>query len=136
MVAVVAIVIAFAMTKGSGSGNQADSKQTTSAAASTAPSTQSSSTPSASATPFSSAKVDAVTLVLAGGAQQSNQWTGADAAGGTYVDHMGTVGASVAWTVTVPEDGPYTFFISYGNAGGDAKGGRAEPAQRHGLATQ
>ena len=32
----------------------------------------------------------------------------------------GQAGASVSWTVTVPEDGPYTFFISYGNAGQDA----------------
>src|SRR5882757_7391928 len=121
VVAVVAVVIAFAMTNSSGdSGNQADSKQTTSAAASTAPSDQTSSTPSASATPFSSAKVDAATLVLSGGAQTSTEWSGADASGGTYVDHMGTVGAAVTWTVTVPEDGSYTFFISYGNAGADA----------------
>jgi hypothetical protein len=26
----------------------------------------------------------------------------------------------VTWTVTVPEDGPYTLFTSYGNAGADA----------------
>lgn len=120
VVAVVAIVIALAMANGSGEDNQAEGTQTTPPVATTAPSTTPSTTPSPSATPFSSEKVDAATLVLAGGAQQSTEWPGADAAGGKYVDHMGTVGASVAWTVTVPEEGSYTFFISYGNAGDDA----------------
>jgi hypothetical protein len=120
VVAVVAIVIAIAMTNSPGDGdNEADSKQTTSAV-STAPSTDPSTTRSATATPFSSAKVDVATLALSGGAQTSTKWTGADASGGTYVDHMGTVGAAVTWKVTVPEDGSYTFFISYGNAGADA----------------
>jgi hypothetical protein len=64
--------------------------------------------------------VDAATLTLAGGARTSTQWPGADADGGTYVDSMTSVGASATWTVTVPEDGPYTFFVSYGNAGPDA----------------
>ncbi|WP_405582892.1 carbohydrate-binding protein [Streptomyces sp. NBC_01190] len=120
VVAAVAIGIAFAMTNGSGDDKKKLGDQPTGApAASSAPSTAP--TPSsAEPTPFDSQKVDAATLALSGGAAKSNQWPGADAAGGTYVDHMGQAGASVAWTVTVPKDGPYTFFISYGNAGDDA----------------
>jgi hypothetical protein len=116
VVAAVAIGIAFAMTNSSGSKKQADGKQTTAPAASsgTAPSTQPSTSASAPA-PFTSQKVDASTLALAGGAQQSTQWPGSAAS--TYVDHMNAVGASAAWTVTVPKDGPYTLFLSYGNAG-------------------
>lgn len=124
VVAAVAVGIAFAMTNSSGDKkNQGDGKPTPSAASTTPSATQT--TPSASPTQFVSQKVDAATLTLAGGAQQSTQWPGANAAGGTYVDHMGTVGASVLWTVTVPTDGKYTFFISYGNAGDDAKLGLA-----------
>lgn len=120
VVAAVAIGIAFAMTNGSGDDKkgQAADKPTTPAVSSTAPSTQA--TPSATPTPFDSKPVDAAKLTLGGGAQQSNQWPGANAAGGTYVDHMAQVGASATWTVTVPEDGKYTFFVDYGNAGPDA----------------
>lgn len=121
VVAAVAIGIAFAMTNGSGDDNDAttDPKPTpTAQVTTTAPSTQ----PSPSATPaqFASPKVDAATLALVGGARQSTEWPGANGAGGMYVDQMTGVGASVTWTVTVPEDGAYTFFISYGNAGDDA----------------
>lgn len=122
VVAVVAIAIAFAMTNGSGDDKKkqsADDKPSTPAVTATTPSTQAT-TPSATPAPFDSKKVDVATLALAGGAQQSNQWPGAGAANGTYVDHMAQVGASVTWTVTVPKDGPYTFFVYYGNAGPDA----------------
>ncbi|WNI16049.1 carbohydrate-binding protein [Actinacidiphila sp. ITFR-21] len=120
VVAAVAIGIAFAMTNGSGDDGkkQADGKATSAPVTSTAPTTEP--TPSATPTEFASPKVDAATLALAGGAQQSNQWPGADAANGTYVDHMGQPGASATWTVTVPRDDSYTLFISYGNAGKDA----------------
>jgi hypothetical protein len=118
IVAAVAIGIAYAMTNGSGSDkNTAKDKPTTAPVTSAAPSQT---TPSVAPTPFDSSKVDAATLVLGGGAQQSTQWPGASASGGTYVDHMTTVGASVTWTVTVPKDGPYTLFTYYGNAGDDA----------------
>jgi hypothetical protein len=119
VVAVVAIAIAFAMTNSSGdSGDKADGKATASASqpASTAPSQEPSATPSN----FDSPKTDAATLNLAGGAQPSTEHPGANAAGGTYVDHMATQGATVTWTVTVPKADQYTFFISYGNAGPDA----------------
>ncbi|WP_225845464.1 CBM35 domain-containing protein [Streptomyces sp. HPF1205] len=121
VVAAVAIGITVAVVNGSGDSgkkNTADTHPTTAPATSTAPSTQP--TPSAAPTPFASKPVDAATLTLAGGAQTSTQWPGANAAGGTYVDHMTAVGASATWNVTVPEDGPYTLFISYGNAGADA----------------
>jgi hypothetical protein len=119
VVAAVAIGIAFAMTNGDGKGDKGDKAATTpTSVASTAPSTQP--TPSATPSQFDSGKTDASTLALAGGSKQSNQWPGASAANGTYVDGMGTPGATVAWNVTVPEDGAYTFFIDYGNAGQDA----------------
>jgi hypothetical protein len=120
VVVAVAIGIGIAMTNSSGKGDQADDKPT--ATATSAPTTEPSSSPTPSATPtqFVSDKVDAATLTLAGGAQQSTEWTGANAAGGTYVDHMNEVGASATWTVEVPEDGEYTFFIDYGNASDDA----------------
>ncbi|WP_328914059.1 MULTISPECIES: hypothetical protein [unclassified Streptomyces] len=119
VVAAVAIGIAFAMTNGSGGGKkQATDQQTTAPATSTAPSTEP--TTQEPPKPFDSKKVDASTLVLAGGAQQSTEHSGANAAGGVYVDHMAQVGASATWTVTVPKDDSYTFFINYGNAGPDA----------------
>lgn len=118
IVAAVAIGIAFAMTRGSGSDDKTANKPTTPPVTSVQP-TQT--TPSAVApTPFDSTMTDASTLVLAGGAQQSTQWPGAAAADGKYVDHMAQVGASVTWTVTVPKDDTYTFFTYYGNAGDDA----------------
>ncbi|MFC4033570.1 carbohydrate-binding protein [Streptomyces polygonati] len=115
VVAAVAIGIAFAMTNGSGDDGKKQAATTPPSApvTSAAPSTQP--TPSASATPFASPKVDASSLALAGGAAQSTQWPGSDS--GTYVDHMTQPGATVSWTVTVPKDDSYTFFISYGNAG-------------------
>ncbi|WP_433890160.1 carbohydrate-binding protein [Streptomyces sp. CA-111067] len=120
VVAVVAIVIAFAMTNGGGDKgkNQADDKPTTPPVTSAAPSK----TAAAPTTPppFASKTTDVSTLALAGGAVPSTQWPGAKAAGGTYVDHMDNVGASVTWTVTVPTDGDYTLFVGYGNAGKDA----------------
>lgn len=118
VVAVVAVVIVVAMMNGSGDKNKADDKPTTPpVTATSAPTTGS--TPSAAPTQFVSDKVDAATLQLAGGAAQSTETPGANAAGGTYVGNMGTVGASATWTVTVPRDGKYTFFVDYGNAGPD-----------------
>jgi len=119
VVAAVAIGIAFAMTNGSGNKGDAADGPTGAPTATSAPPTTSAS-PSASAAPFSSKKTDAATLTLAGGAQPSTEHPGANAAGGTYVDHMAAQGASATWTVTVPKDGKYTFFISYANAGPDA----------------
>jgi hypothetical protein len=121
VVAAVAVGIAFAMTNGSGSdGKKQDADKATTAPPVTTGTPSTKPTPSATPVDFASGKVDAATLALAGGAQQSNQWPGADATNGTYVDHMAQAGASVTWTVNVPTDGPYTIFVSYGNAGADA----------------
>lgn len=118
IVAAVAIGIAYAMTNGSGSDKNTANDKPTSAPVTSAAPTQT--TPSAAPTQFDSSKVDASTLPLGGGAAKSTQWPGASASGGTYVDHMTAVGASVTWTVNVPADGPYTLFTYYGNAGDDA----------------
>ncbi|SHM31400.1 carbohydrate-binding protein [Actinacidiphila paucisporea] len=119
VVVAVAIGIGIAMSQGDGKPDKAaDNKPTTPAVTNSAPTTEP--TPSASPSQFASDKVDASTFALAGPAAKSTQWPGANAAGGTYVDGMGQPGASATWTVTVPEDGDYTFFISYGNAGPDA----------------
>ncbi|MEW1863651.1 hypothetical protein AB0399_25330 [Streptomyces sp. NPDC088194] len=119
VVAAVAIGIAFAMTNSSGDKKkQADDKPTGATSASTAPSQSAS--PSATPAPFDSKKVDASTLALTGGAAKSTEHPGANASGGTYVDSMGTQGATVSWTVVVPKDDAYTYFVSYANAGPDA----------------
>jgi hypothetical protein len=117
VVVAVAIGIAVAMSQGDGKANEADNKPTTAPVSSAAPTTPSQ-TPSATPSQFASDKVDASTFALAGPAATSTQWAGSNA--GTYVDHMNQAGASATWTVTVPEDGAYTFFVSYGNAGPDA----------------
>jgi hypothetical protein len=117
VVVAVAIGIAIAMSNGSGKDDQADDKPTPPPVSSAAPTTPSQ-TPSAAPSQFASDKVDASTFALAGTAATSTQWPGANA--GTYVGNLNQVGASATWTVTVPEDGDYTFFISYGNAGPDA----------------
>ncbi|WP_327290600.1 hypothetical protein [Streptomyces sp. NBC_01198] len=119
VVAAVAIGIAFAMSQSDGKDDTAGDKPSSAPSATSAPTTQPT-TPSAAPTKFASDKVDAATLALAGGAVTSTQWPGANAANGMYVDHMNAVGASATWTVTVPEDGDYTLFVDYGNAGPDA----------------
>ncbi len=117
VVAAVAIGIAFAMTNGSGDKNSAGDKPSAPVTSASAP-TQPTQPPKTA--PFSSQKVDVSTLALDGGAATSTEHPGANATGGIYVDNMATPGASVTWTATVPKDGKYTFFISYGNAGPDA----------------
>ncbi|KRV51157.1 hypothetical protein AQ490_02905 [Wenjunlia vitaminophila] len=64
---------------------------------------------------------DAVKLRPEGGAHPESQYSGALAEGGSYIAGMDTVGASVTWTFTVPEDGQYRVNVRYGNAGGEAK---------------
>jgi hypothetical protein len=120
VVAAVAIGIAFAMTNGSGDNKDKASDKPPSSVAASATPTQTTPSASAEPTPFDSKMTDASGLTLAGGAQQSTEHPGAAAKGGVYVDHMTQVGASVTWTVDVPEDGQYTLFTYYGNAGDDA----------------
>lgn len=58
-------------------------------------------------------------LQLAGGATAATDVSGARSADGSYVGGLNQVGASVTWTVDVPEDGAYTLFVNYSAAGGD-----------------
>jgi hypothetical protein len=118
VVAVVAICIAFAMTRGSGGSSVADGPSPKATASRSASPSDSPSTDGAEDS--LPGKVDAATLVLGGGAQQSTQWPGAQAAGGTYVDHMNQTGASVSWTFDVSRKGDYTLYIGYAVAGKDA----------------
>lgn len=63
---------------------------------------------------------DAATLQLGGPARLGTDVKGAKGADGAYVMFNG-VGGSASWTVEVPEDGPYTLFLSYSVPGKDAK---------------
>ncbi|MDO0927140.1 carbohydrate-binding protein [Streptomyces sp. TG1A-8] len=57
---------------------------------------------------------------LSGGAATASDVGGAQGAGGAYVGGLNQVGASVTWTVDgIPEDGTYTLFARYSNAGED-----------------
>lgn len=118
VVAAVAVVIILVMANGNSNtkGDTADNGPSPTVTASGAAPSQSAPTQDS----FDSKPVAAATLTKAGGAKSSNQWPGASAAGGTYVDGMTSPGASVTWTVQVPQDGAYTYFVSYGNAGEDA----------------
>jgi hypothetical protein len=118
VVAVVAICIAFAMTRGPGGPSVADGPSPKATASHSASPSGSPSADGAEDT--LPGTVDAATLVLGGGAQQSTQWPGAKAAGGTYVDHMNQTGASVSWTFDVSRKGAYTLYIGYAVAGKDA----------------
>lgn len=59
-------------------------------------------------------------LVLAGGAAAESTIPGAKSAGGAYVGGFNQVGASVTWTVDVPEAGQYALNLNYGVPGKDA----------------
>jgi hypothetical protein len=118
VVAVVAICIAFAMTRGSGDSSVADGPSPKATASHSASPSDSPSTDGAEDS--LPGTVDAATLVLGGGAQQSTQWPGAKAAGGTYVDHLNQTGASVSWTFDVSRKGAYTLYLGYAVAGKDA----------------
>ncbi|MDX6348706.1 MAG: hypothetical protein QOF84_3496 [Streptomyces sp.] len=125
VVAAVAIGIGVAMANGSDNTNTG-ANSSPSASTGTTSGSNGSSEPSASASSSTDANAglpgvtDVSTLALAGGAAASTEHAGAYAAGGKYVDHMGSVGASVTWTVDVPKAGQYTLFVRYGNAGADA----------------
>ncbi|GGZ10395.1 carbohydrate-binding protein [Streptomyces nitrosporeus] len=65
-------------------------------------------------------KQDAATLTLGGTAGLDNSVKGAKGANGQYIS-LNEVGRSATWTVEVPEDGPYTLYVTYGVPGKDAK---------------
>ncbi|MEW2284981.1 CBM35 domain-containing protein [Streptomyces sp. NPDC047841] len=115
VVAAVVIGIGVAMINGNtgddNSGNEAGSTPTQSQTSSPSPSG------SGSAAPGELPKSDASALQLAGGATKATDVQGARAAGGTYVGGLNTVGASVTWTVDIPEEGAYTLLARYNNPG-------------------
>ncbi|MFJ4523170.1 CBM35 domain-containing protein [Streptomyces sp. NPDC088810] len=117
VVAAVVIGIGIAMINGNTdddkSGNQAGTTPTQSQTSSPSPSG------SGSAAPGELPKSDASALQLAGGATKATDVPGAKAAGGTYVGGLNTVGASVTWTVNIPEEGAYTLLARYNNPGED-----------------
>ncbi|GAA3145286.1 carbohydrate-binding protein [Streptomyces echinatus] len=120
VVAAVVIGIGVAMINGNTdddkSGNQADANPTQSQSQDPSPSG------SGSAAPGELPKVAAVdkSVQLSGGAAPASDVPGAQAAGGTYVGGLNTVGASMTWTFNdIPEDGAYTLFGRFNNAGED-----------------
>lgn len=119
VVAAVAIGIGVAMAGGDDKTPQAGGGSTPTAN-SDGGKDDSSGEPSASASATEPGVVDAASLAKAGGARVGSQYTGTLAAGGKYVENMNAVGASVTWTVDVPEDGSYDFWIRYANAEKDS----------------
>ncbi|MET7287786.1 carbohydrate-binding protein [Streptomyces sp. NPDC005573] len=119
VVAAVVIGISFAMmgddSDGDKSGDQAGASPAQSQSA--GPSTSA----SASAAPGELPKVDVAdkSVQLTGGAATASDVTGAQGAGGTYVGGLNQAGASVTWTVNIPEDGDYTLFTQYSATGED-----------------
>ncbi|MGW2843498.1 carbohydrate-binding protein [Streptomyces sp. NPDC001108] len=65
-------------------------------------------------------KQDAASLKLGGSATLDNSTKGAKSANGQYIN-LNEVGRSATWAVDIPEDGPYTLFVTYGVPGKDAK---------------
>ncbi|MFD8072409.1 carbohydrate-binding protein [Streptomyces sp. NPDC059718] len=119
VVAAVAIGIGVAMAGGDDDNPQAGGGATPTAS-SDGGKDKSSGEPSASASATEPGVVDAASLAKAGGARVGSQYKGTLAAGGKYVENMNAVGASVTWTVDVPKDGSYDFWIRYANAEKDS----------------
>uniref|UniRef100_A0AAU2V5H3 Carbohydrate-binding protein n=1 Tax=Streptomyces sp. NBC_00003 TaxID=2903608 RepID=A0AAU2V5H3_9ACTN len=121
VVAAVVIGIAVALASNGGDKDKKDDAanpgKSTSGQASQQPSTD----PSASASaPAPLPKDDAATLTLSPGTVLSKDIKGAKGVGGNYVV-LNSAGASATWKAEVPNDGPYTLFVTYGVPGKDAK---------------
>ncbi|MEV7244053.1 carbohydrate-binding protein [Streptomyces sp. NPDC093248] len=118
VVAAVVIGIGVAMINGNTdddkSGNQADASPSQSQSTGPSPSN------SASAPAGELPKTDAAALQLTGNAAKASDVKGAQAAGGTYVGGLNSVGSSVTWTFdNVPEQGAYTLFAHFSVVGED-----------------
>jgi hypothetical protein len=119
VVAAVAIGIGVAMANGSDNTNTGANSSPSASTGTTSGSNGSSSQPSESASSTASTglgTVDAAAQSLTGGAQKSTEHSGARAAGGEYVDHMTSVGATVTWTVDMAKAGSYRLYVRYANA--------------------
>ncbi|WP_100836823.1 carbohydrate-binding protein [Kitasatospora fiedleri] len=88
------------------------------AAGSAGPSADSS--PSTTALSGGTDVADAAGMKLGGGSTVAGQVAGAKAAGGKYVDGLGTVGASVSWDVNVPAAGTFQIWLRFNNSGPNA----------------
>ncbi|TVZ97696.1 MULTISPECIES: carbohydrate-binding protein [unclassified Streptomyces] len=120
VVAAVVIGISIAMLNDNSDDNKSSSQ------VGTAPTQSQTGKPSPSssntAAPGELPKSDANALQLAGGATKLSDVKGAQAAGGTYVGGLNTVGSSATWTFNnIPEQGTYTIFARFSNAGEDQK---------------
>lgn len=125
VVAAVSIGIGVAMANGSGDEDTAGTSPSASAGAGNDGNGSSSASgkPSESASASASTglgTVDAATQSLTGGAAKSTEHGKALAAGGVYVDHMTTAGATVTWTVDIAKADSYTLYLRYANAEKDA----------------
>ncbi|MEV8527502.1 CBM35 domain-containing protein [Streptomyces sp. NPDC052000] len=122
VVAAVVIGIAVALASNNDGKDKKDDTANPGKSSSSQPSQQPSTDPSSSASaPADLPKDDAATLTLGGSAQVGTNVPGAKGTGGAFVGNFNNVGASVTWTVKVPNDGPYTLFVTYGVPGKDAK---------------
>ena len=125
VVAAVSIGIGVAMANGDDGNANASASSTPSASAGTSGGSDSSSEPSASSsagTTTGLGPVDAAAQSLSGGATKSSQYTDALASGGQYVAYNSTAGATVTWTVDMPDAGEYRLYVRYANAEKDDAG--------------
>jgi hypothetical protein len=117
----VAIGIGIAVfNSGPAKSTAADGSASTASAggAASAPASTDSPSPTAAPTTGTVPPADAATMTLSGGAKQNNNWGGALAANGTFVDGMTNVGATVTWNVNAPAKGSYNLWIRFANATG------------------
>ncbi len=63
---------------------------------------------------------DAAGMTLSGGSKKATQVTGARSAGGSYVDGMGAVGATVAWDVNLSGASTFQIWLRFSNSGPNA----------------
>ena len=117
-VAVVIGICVALFNSGDKPANAGGSNSAPAASASAPTSVSDSPTPTADPTTGTVPPADAATMTLTGGAKSNNNWTGADAAGGNFVDGMTNVGATVTWNVTAPAKGDYYLWIRFANATG------------------
>ncbi|MFC1415376.1 carbohydrate-binding protein [Streptacidiphilus cavernicola] len=125
MIGTVAVVVAVVIGICVALFNSGPDKSPTAGGSSTAPAGSTASTgptdsptPTADPTTGEVPPADAATMTLAGGAKTNNNWKGALGAGGTFVDGMTNVGATVTWNVTAPAKGDYYLWIRFANATG------------------
>ncbi|MFI8099596.1 carbohydrate-binding protein [Streptomyces sp. NPDC086023] len=123
---VIGIGVALITDKGKDKGDKAGgpSDKVSQAPATPGPSKSGDSHSDPDSDPGTLPKADAASgtgLALAGGATPQNTIPGARSADGKYVGGFNAVGASVTWTVDVPETGDYTVFVKYAVPGTDAE---------------